>query len=81
MFSILLHVLDEKLAVALYGIERRSQVVAEPAMEFFGRFALLWPADESWMRLFTKAFNWTLALRIRSRSANRLSDCEPRASR
>ena len=41
MFSICFHVLDKKLAVALDGIERRAQVVTQPAVEFFGRFVLL----------------------------------------
>lgn len=33
MIDIGFHVLDQKLAIALDGVERRAQIVTEPAME------------------------------------------------
>jgi hypothetical protein len=37
----LVHVLDQKLAIALDGVERGSQIVTQAAMERFGRLAPL----------------------------------------
>ena len=40
MLGIRLHVLDQKLAVAFDGVERRAQIVPQAAMEFFEGFVL-----------------------------------------
>ena len=81
MLAVGFHVLEQKLAVAFDGVERRAQVVPQPAVERFERSRPCGDRTiESWMRPFTNAFSCTLAPRMRSRSASRLSGCEPRAS-